>query len=163
MDVADVVRAAAAAIADHVLAVEEARPAALTQAPRISELLWRVPNPPPSSVQEWENFKASMWAFLENHDVILCPPWNTAAPGHGGVQSAFSTAQTFTTPFNNAGWPAAVVRCGTSRDGLPIGVQIASRPWREDIVLAVAQFLETALGGWQPVPPAQIAQSLGQD
>jgi len=42
---------------------------------------------------------------------------------------------------------------------LPIGVQIASRPWREDIVLAVAQFLETALGGWKPVPPAQITHT----
>ena len=49
--------------------------------------------------------------------------------------------------FNMTGWPAAVVRCGESVEGLPIGVQIAAGPWREDIVLAVARRLEELLGG----------------
>ena len=48
------------------------------------------------------------------------------------------------------GWPGAVVRCGTSPEGLPIGLQIVARPWREDVALALVQQLETALGGWQP-------------
>jgi amidase len=43
---------------------------------------------------------------------------------------------------NLTGWPAAVVRCGTSRTGLPIGVQIAANPWREDVALAIARVLE---------------------
>jgi amidase len=43
---------------------------------------------------------------------------------------------------NLTGWPAAVVRCGTSKEGLPIGVQIAANPWREDITLAIARVLE---------------------
>jgi amidase len=43
---------------------------------------------------------------------------------------------------NLTGWPAAVVRAGTSPDGLPIGVQIAAAPWRDDIVLALAQRIE---------------------
>jgi len=58
----------------------------------------------------------------------------------------------YTMTHNLTGWPAAVVRCGTSRDGLPIGVQIAAAPWREDIALAVAGYLESACGGWQPPP-----------
>jgi amidase len=33
---------------------------------------------------------------------------------------------------------------------LPIGVQIAAAPWREDIALAVAEYLESACGGWMP-------------
>ena len=56
----------------------------------------------------------------------------------------------YTNAYNLTGWPAAVVRGGTSPEGLPIGVQIVARPWREDVALAVAQQLETALGGWQP-------------
>ena len=32
----------------------------------------------------------------------------------------------YTTPHNLTGWPAATVRCGTSADGLPIGVQVAA-------------------------------------
>jgi amidase len=43
---------------------------------------------------------------------------------------------------NLTGWPAAVVRCGTSKTGLPIGVQIAANPWREDVALAIARVLE---------------------
>jgi len=54
------------------------------------------------------------------------------------------------TPFNWTGWPSAVVRAGTSSDGLPIGVQIVGSPWREDIVLAVAAVVEKKFGGWRP-------------
>lgn len=48
------------------------------------------------------------------------------------------------------GWPAVVVRGGTSSNGLPIGVQIVARPWREDVALAVAGYLEKMLGGFKP-------------
>jgi amidase len=41
------------------------------------------------------------------------------------------------------------VRCGTSKDGLPIGLQIAANPWRDYDALTVAEFLENQLGGWQ--------------
>ena len=51
---------------------------------------------------------------------------------------------------NLTGWPAAVVRGGTSPEGLPIGVQIAAKPWREDVVFAVAGVIEENLGGWRP-------------
>jgi amidase len=54
--------------------------------------------------------------------------------------------------YNLTGWPAAVVRCGATADGLPIGVQIAAAPWREDVALALALRLEEAFGGW--LPPA---------
>jgi amidase len=51
--------------------------------------------------------------------------------------------------YNLAGWPAAVVRCCESSDGLPIAVQVVAGPWREDIALRVALVLEEALGGWK--------------
>jgi amidase len=53
---------------------------------------------------------------------------------------------------NLTGWPAAVVRAGSTSSGLPIGVQIIAPPWREDVALALAQVLQDALGGWQ-MPP----------
>ena len=49
--------------------------------------------------------------------------------------------------YNVTGWPGGVVRGGTSPEGLPIGVQIIGQPGREDVVLAVAEFLEQELGG----------------
>jgi amidase len=43
----------------------------------------------------------------------------------------------------------AVVRGGTSPKGLPIGVQVVARPWREDIALALTKQIEAISGGWQ--------------
>jgi amidase len=45
-----------------------------------------------------------------------------------------------------------VVRCGTSADGLPIAVQSAAAPWREDHALSIALRLEKEFGGWK-MPP----------
>ena len=47
--------------------------------------------------------------------------------------------------------PVAVIRAGTSTEGLPIGIQIVAPPWREDICLAVAKFLEDRIGPWNNV------------
>ena len=66
----------------------------------------------------------------------------------GDVRLGFSYASA----YNLTGWPGVVVRGGTMPDGTPIGVQVVSRPWREDVALALAQQLETALGGWQRPP-----------
>jgi len=54
--------------------------------------------------------------------------------------------------YNVTGWPSVVVRGGTSPEGLPIGVQVVARPWREDVALAVAQHIESVSGGWQCPP-----------
>jgi amidase len=44
------------------------------------------------------------------------------------------------------------VRAGTSSTGQPLGVQIVGRPWREDVVLALARQVEQNLGGYQSPP-----------
>jgi amidase len=95
-------------------------------------------------------WRSAMLTFMDNYEVILCPAVAYPAPLHGvGTRLGSFPAFSYTSTYNLTGWPAAVVRAGTSADGLPIGVQIVGRPWREDVVLAVAQHLETALGGWQ--------------
>jgi amidase len=48
--------------------------------------------------------------------------------------------------FNVLGFPAVVVPMGLSDEGLPIGIQIAVRPWEEELVLAVAAALEKERG-----------------
>lgn len=58
----------------------------------------------------------------------------------------------YTMIYNMTGWPGAVVRAGTSADGLPLGAQLVARPWREDVALAAALEVERALGGWQRLP-----------
>ncbi|MBV9609295.1 MAG: amidase, partial [Acidobacteria bacterium] len=54
--------------------------------------------------------------------------------------------------FNLLSAPAAVVPVGRSPENLPIGVQIAARPWDEELVLGIAAEIEQAVGGWQPPP-----------
>jgi amidase len=99
---------------------------------------------------QWDVFRSSMLSFLKNYDVIICPVNATPAVLHGATSKEESLpAFSYTMSYNLTGWPAAVVRGGTSPEGLPIGVQIVARPWREDVALAVARNLEAALGGWQ--------------
>ena len=58
-------------------------------------------------------------------------------------------AFSYLSTYNLTGWPSVVVRGSTSPEGLPIGVQVVAGPWREDVALAVAQYIEAILGGWQ--------------
>ena len=95
-------------------------------------------------------FRSMMLSHMQKYDVILCPVNAFTALKHGiSYNEEIIPAFTYTWTYNLTGWPGAVVRGGTSEEGLPIGVQIVSRPWREDVALAVAQILESELGGWE--------------
>ena len=104
-----------------------------------------------SMMVRWDEFRSKMLRFMETHDVIVCPVYTGPAVPHGAFFDRLDDFS-YTIVFNLTGWPSAVVRGGTSSDGLPIGVQIAAAPWREDVALAVAQHIETALGGWKRPP-----------
>ena len=49
---------------------------------------------------------------------------------------------TFTRPYNLTGFPAISVFCGFTSTGLPIGLQIAARPFDEATVLRLAHAYE---------------------
>lgn len=101
-------------------------------------------------LEEVDTYRSSMLSFLEHYDLILCPVCAFPAPPHGTTMSEeMRKGFSYTGAYNLTGWPGAVVRGGTSPEGLPIGVQVVARPWHEDVAVAVAQCLETALGGWQ--------------
>ncbi len=92
-----------------------------------------------------------MNSFLQNYDVILSPVNADPALLHGSTADRASSGTfTYTVTYNMTGWPGTVVRGGTSPEGLPIGLQVIAAPGREDVTLAVAKHLETALGGFQP-------------
>jgi amidase len=100
---------------------------------------------------QWDAFRRSLLPFMEEFDVIVCPVCSFPGMTHGSTYDRLS-AFSYTMTYNLTGWPAAVVRAGRSREGLPIDVQIVARPWREDVALAVAGKIEGALGGYQRPP-----------
>jgi Asp-tRNA(Asn)/Glu-tRNA(Gln) amidotransferase A subunit family amidase len=51
-----------------------------------------------------------------------------------------------TRPFNVWGIPTISVPCGFTKDGMPIGLQLAAAPWRGIVLLQAAQAYEQATG-----------------
>lgn len=181
-EIAATVRAAATALAEAGVQVEEERPAATRQTydlamawfgfdggaslravlgmigstgihPLLARYLETIGGRSPSASDfavlagRLDIYRRSMLGFLDRYDAMLCPAGAYTAMPHGTTFDQLR-AFSYTMAFNLTGWPAAVVRCGTSKEGLPIGVQVVARPWREDIALALAQQLEMALGGY---------------
>jgi len=118
------------------------------------EWIYELPNPSSSEhailVEKVDNFRSSMLSFWNNYDVLICPVSPMPAPpGDAESELDVTTYFSYTIAFNTTGWPSVVIRGGTSKEGLPIGIQIVAPPWREDICLSVAQFLERELGPWK--------------
>jgi amidase len=91
-------------------------------------------------------------AIFDEYDVILCPPSHALARPHKASHGDSFDDWSYMTIHNLLGWPGASVRAGTGAGGLPVGVQIVAAPWREEIVLALAQKVESLMGGYQRPP-----------
>ncbi|HXL13807.1 MAG TPA: amidase [Bradyrhizobium sp.] len=98
----------------------------------------------------WDQFRNSMLRFLENYDAILSAVAPFPAMLHGtSFEEEYRRGFGYFQMYNLTGWPTATVRVGTSPEGLPLGVQVAARPWREDVALALVAHLEKTFGGWK--------------
>jgi amidase len=102
-------------------------------------------------IERIDGLRSRLLRWFQDFDLILCPAMPQPAVLHGESQMAWF-ADTYSDVHNLTGWPSAVVRGGTSGEGLPIGVQLVAQPWREDIALASAKVVEAGSGGWQPPP-----------
>ena len=102
---------------------------------------------------------------LESVDLLVTPttPIAAAAIGqeivtYGGLEEPILMAMIrCTAPFNATGLPAISLPCGFTQAGLPIGLQLAGRPFDEALVLRAAQAYEQATE-WHTripqIPPA---------
>jgi Asp-tRNA(Asn)/Glu-tRNA(Gln) amidotransferase A subunit family amidase len=103
--------------------------------------------------------RAQFFAKMQEYPILLCPTAAIPAFRHGerswqveGKTVSYLDAWSYTEFFNLLGNPAAVVPVGQSGEGLPIGVQVVGRPWKEEQVLSVAGILEQMGGDWR-MPP----------
>jgi amidase len=107
--------------------------------------------------ERWQRFRDGMNRFMDDRDLLVSPVAPFPAVPHGQTFAGDCfPGFSYTMTHNLTGWPAAVVRAGTTESGLPIGVQIAARPGEDAAVLAAAGWLERAFGVW-PAPGMRFA------
>jgi aspartyl-tRNA(Asn)/glutamyl-tRNA(Gln) amidotransferase subunit A len=89
--------------------------------------------------------------FFAHVDLLVTPTTPAPAPGIAELKKdpeALRPTELIllrnTRPFNVWGLPAISLPCGFTKSGLPIGLQIAGPPWREDLVLRLASAYEQA-------------------
>lgn len=83
--------------------------------------------------------------FISKYDVIISPVTATPARLHGETYQ-FIRDVGYIVAYNLTGWPATVIPCGYSQKGLPIGLQIAAKPWHDNISLSLALKIQKMLG-----------------
>jgi Asp-tRNA(Asn)/Glu-tRNA(Gln) amidotransferase A subunit family amidase len=116
---------------------------------------------------QWEPLRAELAAELSGYSALLTPVCSIPAFRHGerewvveGGRVEYFEAMRFTQWFNALGAPAAVVPVGSSADGLPIGVQVAARPYEDEAVLAIASLLDEDFG--YHAPPMAVGECVAR-
>jgi aspartyl-tRNA(Asn)/glutamyl-tRNA(Gln) amidotransferase subunit A len=97
-------------------------------------------------------------------DALVMPQLPTTAPLieattvtiDGRVEPVPAALTRFTRIFNLTGIPALSICCGYSSGGLPIGLQIAARPFDEAMVLRIGDAFERQRA--RPFPRPVIAK-----
>ncbi|MEU4116615.1 amidase [Kitasatospora sp. NPDC028055] len=107
----------------------------------------------------WMNIRRSWTEFLDEYPLLLGPVF-TEPPVEPGLESRdqagrdrFGAARRLCSVTSFVGVPAVAVPTGLDADGLPTGVQLVGRPFREDLCLAAAQNVEDRLGTLTPIDP----------
>jgi amidase len=114
------------------------------------------------TLTEREQFTAQLDEALEPWDVWLMPVAATPAFPHCPAWSAIEIEGksyphvlangAYTIPFNLSGHPAVVIPVGQTEAGLPIGLQIVGKRWREMELFTIAQEIDQIVGRFQPPP-----------
>lgn len=122
------------------------------------ELLW--------AWADLDQVRSRMLREMQAFPILLCPVCAIPAFRHGerswmveGQQVDYLDAMRYTQWFNFLGAPAAVVPVGKSPEGLPIGVQVAGRPFEDEIVLGIAEAIDKEFGFIAPPVSANRNQA----
>ncbi len=111
------------------------------------------------ALTERDNLIAQMDRELEQWDVWLCPVAMTTAFTHrakgaaveiDGRKVPYQMANgAYVVPFNLTGHPIVVIPIGFTQDGLPIGMQIVGKRWKEMELLSIAEKLDEIVGSFR--------------
>ena len=106
---------------------------------------------------ERDAIRTQVLGFMAAHNILLLPVASVPAsdPRIGsftvnGRDIPWTELGSCCRAISVLGFPVAVVPCGLSDEGLPVGIQVVGRPYRDREVLAVAAALERSFGRFSP-------------
>ncbi|MEY2967371.1 MAG: indoleacetamide hydrolase [Actinomycetota bacterium] len=108
------------------------------------------------ALQERDMVMRAWTSFLVEHDVFVTPLMTmTTIPRRGDIatesaMNEFDETGRWGINLSAIALPVLAFPVG-SHEGTPLGVQIAARAWREDLLLAAGRDLERSIGEVQPV------------
>jgi aspartyl-tRNA(Asn)/glutamyl-tRNA(Gln) amidotransferase subunit A len=96
-------------------------------------------------IREVMEFMKGFDAMLSPSIPIAAPPIDTRLANLNGKKVPYKNRhRPFLSPHNLTGFPAMSLPMGFNRQGLPVSIQVVSKPWREADMLRVAQAYEAA-------------------
>jgi len=117
------------------------------------------------SLKELEVARQKIAGQFRTIDLLITPTIPVPAPSIAELKADPSalrpkeiTLLRNTRPWNVWGVPTLSLPCGFTQSGLPIGLQIAGPPWREDLVLRLAHAYEQATS-WHKRDPRMVQSS----
>jgi amidase len=108
------------------------------------------------ALTERNRFIADLDAALDPWDVWICPVAATSAFTHRPAWSAIDVDGrsyphvvangAYAMPFNLSGHPLVVIPIGQTQAGLPLGIQLIGKRWREMELLSIEQSIDKIIG-----------------
>jgi amidase len=111
-----------------------------------------------------EKLRRAWAAFFEEWDILICPQMATPAFPHDhrnmsertlsvdNVEQGYFQQIFWAGMIVNAYLPSTVFPTGPSREGLPIGLQAVSAPYRDHRCIEFARLIAREIGGYQAPP-----------
>jgi amidase len=123
------------------------------------------------AIAELNAARRSLGAYFSRHDVWLSPttartaePWGNYNLGRDDIavdelpDRIFRPVCQFTLAHNIMGTPAISLPLAMHSNGLPIGVQLGTRPADEHVILQLAAALEDAMPWAARIPPLHVSK-----
>ena len=99
------------------------------------------------ALEGYDKLEKEMEHLLGNNGVLLYPSHPKLALYHNEpLLYPFNFG--YTGIFNALGYPVTQVPLGLSKEGLPMGIQVASTLYNDHLTIAVAEALSTGVAGW---------------